>query len=460
MPQLIESSRPAITPPDALPPLPAATHAERLDRARRAMRQAGFDALVVYGDREHAANLAYLTGFDPRFEEALLVLPADGQPTLLVGNECLGYLPDPALEIETVLYQEFSLPGQPRGDSRPIADELRDAGLGADMRLGLIGWKPLTALAGNAAHASELPAYLVDALVTLVGDRTLLRNAASLLMDPDTGLRCVNEIEQIARFEYAAWWTSESIAAAVAKLAPGVEEHELERCYHGGGLPRCCHPMVGFGDKVRRGLASPSNRRAELGDAFTLAYGIWGALTCRAGVIAEGPDDLPGELANFFPRLVANYFDVVATWYSALRIDRPAGEVYAAVEAARDDTLYTPAVNPGHLIHQDEWVHSPFIDGGSTPLRSGVALQMDIIPVSKGPFCYVNAEDGVVLADGPLRDALRERYPGLWRRVTARRDFMVNTVGIELHDSVLPMGNTSGWLPPYAMAPHRVMAAD
>ena len=37
-----------------------------------AMRGRGFDRLVVYADREHSANLSYLTGFDPRFEEAIL----------------------------------------------------------------------------------------------------------------------------------------------------------------------------------------------------------------------------------------------------------------------------------------------------------------------------------------------------------------------------------------------------
>ena len=37
----------------------------------------GYDRLVVYADREHSANLAYLTGFDPRFEEAMLVVGPD-----------------------------------------------------------------------------------------------------------------------------------------------------------------------------------------------------------------------------------------------------------------------------------------------------------------------------------------------------------------------------------------------
>ena len=38
---------------------------------RRRMDERGLDQLVVYADREHSANLSYLTGFDPRFEEAL-----------------------------------------------------------------------------------------------------------------------------------------------------------------------------------------------------------------------------------------------------------------------------------------------------------------------------------------------------------------------------------------------------
>ncbi|HEU5098458.1 MAG TPA: hypothetical protein VFU22_05535, partial [Roseiflexaceae bacterium] len=43
------------------------------------------DWVVVYGDREHAANLSYLCGFDPRFEEALLVLGRDRRRMLIVG---------------------------------------------------------------------------------------------------------------------------------------------------------------------------------------------------------------------------------------------------------------------------------------------------------------------------------------------------------------------------------------
>jgi hypothetical protein len=58
----------------------AAEFQERLAAARAGMGRRGLSHLVVYADREHFAKLAYLTGFDPRFEEALQVMTIDGRP--------------------------------------------------------------------------------------------------------------------------------------------------------------------------------------------------------------------------------------------------------------------------------------------------------------------------------------------------------------------------------------------
>ena len=55
-------------------------------RARRLLETAGTEWVAVYGDREHQANLMFLTGFDPRFEEALLLLGPGDRRILLVGN--------------------------------------------------------------------------------------------------------------------------------------------------------------------------------------------------------------------------------------------------------------------------------------------------------------------------------------------------------------------------------------
>jgi hypothetical protein len=93
--RLIEVDLPIFGEPVELPEVPASTYAARMQAALACAKAAGLDALVVYGDREHSANIAWLTGYDPRFEEALLVAPTAAwprqPPSLLVGNEGWSY---------------------------------------------------------------------------------------------------------------------------------------------------------------------------------------------------------------------------------------------------------------------------------------------------------------------------------------------------------------------------------
>ena len=88
--RLAEIPLPDFGPLEPAPQIPGTTYSARLERLRSRAEERGFDRLVVYADREHSANLAYLTGFDPRFEEAVLVVGPTGAPAILVGNECYG----------------------------------------------------------------------------------------------------------------------------------------------------------------------------------------------------------------------------------------------------------------------------------------------------------------------------------------------------------------------------------
>ena len=322
--------------------------------------------------------------------------------------------------------------------------------------VGCAGWKYFEGpLVDHPAGALEIPAYIVDLLRNMVGDAEKIVNAGRIFMNPQDGLRLINSADQIAQFEFASIRTSESVLSVVRNVREGVAEIELEKLLQGSGLPFSCHPIVSFGEKVKRGLSSPSARRARLGDAFVVGFGVQGALTCRAGAVAHGAEDLPADLRKFYPRLAANYFQVVAAWYESLRIGARGGDVWQRVDSVRDNDRFSFAVNPGHYLHLDEWVHSPFSPGSEILLRSGMALQADIIPVSRGPFCYINAEDGIVLADEKLRAELASRFPACWRRIEKRRAFMKEAVGIRLHEDVLPLSNTPGWLAPYVLEPVR-----
>ena len=451
--RLATTPAPIIETPVAPPPLPVSLYRQRIDRAVERARSSNLDVLAIYADREHFANLAYLTGVDPRFEEALLLLGTDGKSLLLLGNECMGYAPDPALNVPIELFQEFSLLGQPRQRSRPLRDILTGFGIRAGVRVGAVGWKYFDG-ALVTAGALDVPSYLADLLRDLAG-ASHVSNATAIFMHAQHGLRTINEPEQIAHFEYASAVTASSVLnvlrALPSALTQGHTEADLERQYDTRGLPLSCHRMINTGDKVARGLSSPSPRVIRRNEPFCAALGVYGSLTCRAGWIAQGPEELPATVRDFYPALAANYFHVIATWYETVRVGVTAGEVFAAVESVRNAKLYSLAVNPGHQIHLDEWLNAPFQSGDTTPLASGNALQMDIIPVSTGPFCYANAEDGILLADATLRSQLRQHDSALWTRMQARRARVQSFLGIQLDESVLPLGDLTGWLPPYLL---------
>ena len=442
--------------PSTEPLLPASIYADRLERLRAAMEARAYDHLVVWSDREHSANIAYLTGFDPRFEEAVLIVgprsDPGAEPALLLGNECYGLGEAAPLPVRPVRFQDLSLPGQSRDRSAPLSEILRAEGIERSSRVGIVGWKTY-----SKRETIEAPAFLVDELRRATGPTGLVENATDLLIDPADGLRVVNEVEQLAAFEWAACQTSSGVRGVLTGLRPGMTERECVQLLKWNGSPLSCHLMLTAGPRARHGLLSPGDRPIERGDPFTIAFGIWGALNCRAGFVAEDPSELPDGIDDYVERLVAPYFAAVAEWYGALHVGQVGGELQAIVDCHLGDSFFGVTLNPGHQLHLDEWVNSPVFSGSTIELRSGTALQCDIIPATGTPYFTTNIEDGVALADETLRGAFAAAYPEAWERVQARRRFMTETLGIDLHPDVLPFSNLAAHLTPFLLRVDRAM---
>ncbi len=211
--------------PDAEPLLPPGLYAERLQRLRAAMDARGYDRLIVWADREHSANLAYLSGFDPRFEEALLVVGPAGDPAVLVGNECAGMAAAAPLPMRPVMFQDMSLPGQPRDVSAPLRSILHDEGI----RSGQPSRRHRMEDLRQPRDTIEAPAFLVDELRRAVGASGVVENATDILIDPANGLKVINEVEQIAAFEWAACQTSDGVRRVITGLRPGMTERDCAR---------------------------------------------------------------------------------------------------------------------------------------------------------------------------------------------------------------------------------------
>jgi len=190
---------------------------------------------------------------------------------------------------------------------------------------------------------------------------------------------------------------------------------------------------------------------------FIAALGYWGSNIARGGFLAESAADLPAAAGDYVDKLVAPYFACACEWYETIGIGVTGGQLYDLVRRRLGDPFFGVQLNPGHFIHLDEWPSSPVWDGSEVVLRSGMTLQIDIIPATGTAYHTTNIEDGVALADEAARADLAARYPEAWARIARRREFMADRLGIRLRPEVLPLSDLAGYLPPYWLAPGLAM---
>ena len=216
--------------PTVEPKIGLRIYQNRIKAALERAKEAELDVLLVYADREHSANMHYLTGFDPRFEEAVLILTHNNHPVILVGNECRGHVDVSPVPMKKVMFQDFSLLGQPRDNSETLASILKTAGISSNSTVGTVGWKYFvdsgrTKIPGRL----EIPSYIADTLRAMAGS---VVNATDIFMGEETGLRTINEVEQLAVFEYAGTLTSSAIKNVLFGIKPGMSEYEAVQLMH------------------------------------------------------------------------------------------------------------------------------------------------------------------------------------------------------------------------------------
>jgi len=461
--RLREVDLPFITSPKMMPEIADSIYADRFQTFIQRAAKQGIDTVVVYADREHSANMAYLTGFDPRFEEALLVCPVNGGTTVIItGPECQPRAANARIPVSTKLYPSFGLLGQDRSQTPALLDLLSDCGISQGSKIGIAGWKYFTNMESPAPDRwIEIPGYVLDGIRTLAGTNGEVTNIGPILMDASHGMRAINELEQLAQFEFAAASVSDAMQRVISQVRPGQSEYEMLSKAMLPGIPLNSHLMLSTGERARAdGLNSPSSRVAQKGDPIMMAFGQWGALTARAGWIAEDAGDLSSEVQDYVERLAGPYFECVREWYQTIGIGVTGGDIDSMVRSRLGEKFFNLILVPGHLIHFDEWMNTPIYPGSKEAFRSGQAVQMDIIPATGTPYFTTNMEDGIALLDENARAELKERFPDLHDRAETRRAYMADVIGIELKPEVIPLSNTCGILAPFVLKPNRILVAN
>ena len=420
------------------------------------MQKDGFDAVVVYADLEHGSNFEYLCGFLPRFEEALLILHANGKAFMVLGNENLNKAGKARIEAVPIHMPHFSLPNQPMQTEKSVAQILASCELEDAEKIGLIGWKNFTSHVEDNHLLFDLPYFLVEALKTVCG-KAQFANAAYLLIG-ENGVRTTNNANEFAHYEYGAALAGNCILKTMDRLKVGKTEMEMAETLAADGQRHSVVTIMATGARFEKANLYPGNKQIQCGDKISITTGFKGGLQSRAGYAVECAEQLPEKEQDYLKAVAIPYFQAVKTWLETIEIGINGNDLYEAVETVLPKEDYGWTLNPGHLCADEEWMSSPIYPQSEETLQSGMLFQIDIIPSVNG-YGGVSCESGILLADEQLRKAIAKEYPAVWERIVKRRAYMQEVLGIRIQEDVLPTSMATAYLRPYLLKKEMALAS-
>ncbi|MDN6626132.1 MAG: aminopeptidase P family N-terminal domain-containing protein [Pisciglobus halotolerans] len=436
------------------------TFAERKENVLQSMKRKGLDTIFIYADREHGANFEYLTGFIPRFEEALLAVTTEGKAKLFLGNENVKLAAYSRIHAECVHIPHFSLPNQPMKNTKSFQAILKEEMDWNEKKVGIIGWKRFTSPFDDTSQLYDVPHFIVEAIKTLAEEQnSSIINAAEILIGEKNGVRTINNADEIHYFEFGANLASNCVLDAMNHIEIGKTETDIASYLSRYGQPHTVTTICATGERFTNAVIYPRKKEIQLGDRFAITTGFKGGLTSRAGYIAKEERDLPNEMRDYLDRAAIPYYAAITAWLENVRIGISGGEMYELIETVLPKEEHHWELNPGHFTGDDEWLSSPMYPESTVKLKSGMMFQVDIIPSVPG-YGGTSAETGIALADEALRDKIKADYPDLWSRFKKRREYMAKELNIHLAPEVLPLSDTVGYYRPFFLNKEKAIVAQ
>ena len=430
------------------------TMQKRREKIFALMKQKELDCIIIYCDTEHGTNFEYLTGFITRFEEGLLVLHADGEAYMLLGNENTKMVDYSRLKAQCIHVPFFSLPNQPMQDDGKLTDYFKQAKLSETMKIGIVGWKLFTSEHENNEQLFDLPYYIVDAIKKVSPS---VVNATDIFISPSYGARITNNANEFAHYEFGSALASKGILEAMNAIEVGKSEMEIASLMNLQGQRNSVITICATGKRFENANLYPSTKLIELGDRLSLTVSYKGGLSSRSGYVVRDREQLPHNQNDYLEAIVKPYFATVATWLEEIHIGMLGKEIYELVERNLPKDNYNWVLNPGHLTGDEEWLSSMIYPNSLDIIQSGMLMQVDIIPSVKG-YAGISVECTIGLADETLRNELKKDYPKLWDAIILRQQFLRNELGIMISDEILPMSDTVAYCRPYLLDKTKVLA--
>ena len=192
------------------PVLRAETYLQRVKRMQALARVNGYDVIIIAADEAEPANVRYFTGYVPVFETTALMIPAEGEATLLIGpeSEAMTKRSSRLSKYEKLLeFRETSDPEYPDIKYSTFAELL--ATCPSKQNIGIIG-----------ANVMTVQVYL-GLLEGAKGSR--ITRCDDLLRT----MRMIKTPEEITMLRHAAQIAERGFQRGIQWIAPGMTEHEV-----------------------------------------------------------------------------------------------------------------------------------------------------------------------------------------------------------------------------------------
>ena len=361
---------------------------ERIRKFQANIKAAGLDACLVHATESDMAHVRYLSEYWPTFDTAAVLMPAEGEPVLLVGPESDIYSSHRSFykHIEKLIeYRESAEPDAPGMSFITFRDLMAKYIPGGVRKLGIVGWA-ITSLPVYTSLKEQLPdVELVKADMTLWP----LRYVKS-----EGELACMRKAFQIS--ELAVEAILNEIKPGMTELqAVGIAQREIYK--HGGEYEG--HALYCFcGESTNNAISRPTHNKIVPNEVIQLNIGARvGGYSSSVGL----PFSI-GPLPERKRRLVEFGLEAHKKTMELLSAGKPAGQVVNEYEAWVKERgfgqylLYGPCHSIGMMEVERPWMEST----SEYLLEKNMTFQVDT-------FFYdhdfgLRWENGVIIKDGGI----------------------------------------------------------
>jgi len=336
----------------------------RIEAAREIVRRKGLDALVVFSTECEPAQVRYFSDYWPSFETAAVLIPARGEPALLIGPESLTYasartkLPN---VIQLMDFRESSQPDYPGSRLPKWLDVVRRYNL---RRIGLSGYCLFP-------HAMMVPlARALGGIGNIVPADEIVR---PLYMKKSAAeVRCLRA---------AAKASEAGFRAVLASIRPGMTEAELcgiaTQAMTAAGAEATGYPIwCCSGPNSNQAISRPTMRKVRRGEIIHFSIGAkvegYSASIGRPVVLGKCPEATR--------RFLQVGLDAANMTFDEMRAGRMSGDVAKKIHQFVIDRGYGDAIlyGPCHGTGQMECEY-PFLETSSRyVLEPGMTFMQDM----------------------------------------------------------------------------------